>query len=227
MLRTKRILSVASILVCLTLGIISGLAVVNYSNSSFSDSSVYDSELVKTEISDMISSYDMISTVEYVGTGDIIEMGNGIIQFPGTAAIDDTAYYIENIFTVKNVLKDETDGVLEANTAQIVGSSTSKIAETTITVLEYIGYGDLASVDNAIDKSGEYLLFTVAGEGNLYALHPEVALQQIVDDEILWSDEITGINNFDSVSDVANTVYETGELSAKYEAEITDDALMS
>ena len=136
--------------------------------------STFDSgDIVYDSMRDFAEEKDTIIRATYVGTGDIIGMGNGIIQFPGTAPIDDTVYYLENIFEIEDVYKIE-NGLINISDR--------------VTILECIGYGESADINNAVEKDGEYILFAINGQGKNYLVNPEIALQPVDNSEIKWTD---------------------------------------
>lgn len=154
----------------------SALAVINSSCiDSSSVASTYDNVATSyNTVESFTNTYDSVIRATYVGTGEVIGMGNGLIQFPGTAPFDDTVYYLENIFEIADIYKTNDVKLKSGNK---------------VTILECIGYGETSDTKNAKNKSGEYILFTVSGQGHHYLVDPDLSLQQVENDRINWSEK--------------------------------------
>ncbi len=114
----------------------------------------------KHSLEEFIQSYSSMSIGTFKNYGKIIGMGGGIINLCGHI-LDDTAYYVECIF--------ETDAGQE------------------IRALEYIGFGEQKNMNNVLPKNGKYALFLSESQGCSYIVDPELSLQHIVNDEIVWN----------------------------------------
>lgn len=78
-------------------------------------------------VQEMFDSSNFVAVGSFTGVGEIVGHGNGVIELGGMT-FDDTAYYLEYMYTIEDVLQGDES---------LVG--------TTIAVQEYIGMGEEAA----------------------------------------------------------------------------------
>lgn len=115
-------------------------------------------------VHDLLEHTEAVVRGKYAGEGEVIGMGNGKIKIEGKF-INNTAYYVETFYNIKDVYKGKESDALSAN-------SKAYEQNTVITVLEYIGYGLQAGKERISEKDdGDYLLLIVSdNEKHLYLL---------------------------------------------------------
>ncbi len=104
----------------------------------------------------------MVVTATFAGMGEIVGHGNGIIDLGDGMIIDDTAYYLEYLYQIDEVLQGDP-----------------ALAGTEIAVLEYLGMGEEASGMQSpqaeYSEGTQQMLFIADDDGEYYFVNASAA----------------------------------------------------
>ena len=122
-----------------------------------------------------------IIVAEFIDFGNVVGMGNGLIEIEGQK-IDDTAYYIETVYSIKDYIKGNLDSISQKTN--------------TISVLRYVGFGDYNAAQEAKSKieiqQGNTLMFLNRDQNeNIFPIEPYYGINSIDEDgNIQWNSAV-------------------------------------